>query len=92
MTAPRREWITTFSDEAVLSDLRKAAIDSMREIDDCPPEICPHAENRLTPIEFFNWVEATIHRAAREPVRLDHRETRRAGQVRRRTLEIVAAG
>jgi hypothetical protein len=92
VTDARRDWMPTFADRAVLSDLRKAARRCMTEADDCDPELCQHPVNRMTPIEFCDWVETTINTAARAPVRLDHRENRTAGQKLRRALEIVAAG
>lgn len=92
MTAPRRDWIATFADKAVLSDLFAAMDACMAELCDCDPDTCPHPQNRMTPREAAQWVETTINTAARAPVRLDHRENRKAGQQLRRALEIVAAG
>jgi hypothetical protein len=92
MTDARRDWMPTFADRAVLSDLFKAARRCMTEADDCDPEICAHDVNRMTPMDFAQWVETTINTAARAPVRLDHHENRTAGQKLRRALEIVATG
>jgi hypothetical protein len=90
MTDARRDWVPTFADPAVLSDLFKAARSCMRAADDCDPELCAHPINRMTPMDFAQWVEDEINAAKRAPVRLDHHETRRAGQQLRRALEIVA--
>lgn len=92
MTDARRDWMPTFADPAILSDLFKAARSCMRSADDCDPELCVHSVNRMTPMDFAQWVEDEIAAAKRAPIRLDHRETRQAGQVRRRNLEIVVAG
>ena len=91
--ANRRDWRETFEDPACLSDLVSAARSCMTAADDCPPELCPHAVNRMTPLEFAEWVEDTIN--ARRATRLDHAENRRAGQAVRRSsppeLRIVPA-
>lgn len=82
-------WLTTFADPAVLSDLFAAARECMGELDDCEPDLCPHPASRMTPLELAQWVESEVHRVQVAPQRLDHRENRQAGQMRR--LEMVAS-
>ena len=87
-----RSWLTAFElDAAALSDLFAAARDCMAEGDDCDPELCPHPEQRMTPLEFAQWVELEVKKAARAPIRLDQRENRQAGQYRRHGAEMVAS-
>jgi len=92
MTQPRRAWIESFSDPAVLSDLFAAAKSYMAEGDDCDPEHCPHPEQRMTPIEFAQWIEEQAAGVKRAPIRLDHRENRSAGQAARRSMEFASTG
>lgn len=80
-------WLSTFAERAVLDHLRDAAEACMADAGDgCPPETCRHDANRMTPLEFAEWVELQLVRR-RRPVRIDHHENRAAGQ--RRRLEIL---
>lgn len=70
MSAPRREWIDTFTPE-VLSDLRAAIHSMMRELDDCDPERCPHPEQMCWPIEVYQYIEREKHIEGQKPVRFE---------------------
>lgn len=89
MTQPRREWIRDLAaDPAVLSAVRAAAETCMREVcERHEPSECSCAVQMCTPLEFAEWLELTIERQRREPLRLDHRENRQAGQSARRVSE-----
>lgn len=82
MTQPRREWVQTFADPALLSDLRAAIVDMARTIDACDPEECMHDEAMVHPIEVFHWIECEVQAAKREPVRFErgHRPKARNGE------------
>lgn len=93
MTTPRRDWMKAIdSGQAGVTDIIRAARSCMAAADDCPPELCGHSVNRMTPLEFAEWIEDELSAGKRAPVRLDQRETRKAGQVHRRLMEMVATG
>lgn len=78
MTQARREWLATFMDPAVLSDLRKAVCAMAAEIDDCDPEECMHPDALVHPIEVFHWIERELHIEHQRPFHM-----RPAGQPNR---------
>lgn len=42
-------------------ELRQLAVDCMLDAGCCEePDLCPHAENRMTPLEFVDWVLARL--------------------------------
>jgi hypothetical protein len=71
MTAARRDWITTFADPAVLSDLFAAARSCMAQVCDHEPTDCDCELNRATFQEFAEWVELEVQAAQREPTRIE---------------------
>ncbi len=90
MTAPRREWLRAFAqDHGTVSDVLAAARSCMSEACDESPEKCSHPRQRMTPLEFAQWLEEQLHRDASTPQRLDHRENREGGQHRRHGLELA---
>jgi hypothetical protein len=92
VTAPRREFIKAFATgRATISDVLAAARSLMSEGCDEPPDRCGCPEQRMTPLEFAQWLESSVHKAQRAPVRLDQRENLEAGQRQRRQLEAVAS-
>jgi hypothetical protein len=92
VTAPRLEWLRAFAqDRGTVSDLLAAARFCMAEACDEPPEKCSHPQQRMTPLEFSQWVESQVHRAVRAPIRINHHETLEGGQRARRERESVAS-
>lgn len=92
MTQVRREWLATFMDPAVLSDLRKAVCAMAAEIDDCDPEECMHPEALVHPIEVFHWIERELHIERGKPVRIEpagRPNRKRDGELR---LNLAATG
>jgi hypothetical protein len=77
----RREWLCSLA--GCTDDILAAARACMRQLDDCEPDDCEHPEQMMTPLEFAQWLEREVHRVATAPIRLDHHETRRAGQFTR---------
>jgi hypothetical protein len=71
VTAARRDWLPTFADEAVLSDLEAALRSMAGELDDCNPEECMHPEQRIHPFEVYVWVVRELHMAQQRPSRLE---------------------
>lgn len=90
MTAPRREWIRTFADPALLEDLRDAARDCMGQLCSHEPAECDCAENRMQPAEFVDWLERElyIHRARPTKFEKGHRPRRKLGE----QLSLAIAG
>ena len=66
-----REWVRTFSDPAVMSDLREALRAMAGELDDCDPEECLHPEQRIHPHEVYEWIEREVHRENGKPAKLE---------------------
>lgn len=66
-----REWIRTFGDDATLRDLREALRAMAAELDDCDPEQCMHAEQRVHPFEVWEWIEREVQRERGRPVRFE---------------------
>lgn len=92
MTENRRTWTTAFSSgAATAADVRRAAETCMRELCDDAPAECAHTEQLMTPLEFAEWLEREVVRLKSQPVRLDQREGRRAGQHRRYALNAATA-
>lgn len=90
---PRGNWLRAFLDDPVaLWAVRQAAEVCMRQVCD-RHELgeCDCAEQMMTPLEFVDWIELEVNRRRHEPVRLDQRENRQAGQYRRNTAEMVAS-
>lgn len=87
---PAAKWLETFADRGVLLDAYRAARSCMREICDDEPDACSCADNRLTPLEFVEWIEQQVRLEKAKPVRLDQRENRSAGQVR--PLHLIVGG
>ena len=78
MTNLSRDWLATFADPAVRSDLRAAARSCMDYVDEDPdePEPCGHRQvDLMTPMEFVDWVEREVllDRQRPTPMRSDHR-------------------
>jgi hypothetical protein len=71
VTAAQRSWLATFSDEAVLSDLREALRTMAGELDDCDPEECPHPEQRVHPHEVYEWLEREVLMSQQRPMRFE---------------------
>ena len=95
MTAPKRDWLATFSDEAVLSDLFAAARDAMRQVCDHDPAECGCDLNRATFQEWAEWVEIEVRKEGRKPVRIEpagRPGRRKAADRRTLGLEFAAAG
>lgn len=70
MTAPRREWLQTFADPAILSDLFAAARDAMGQVCDHEPSECSCELNRATFQEWAEWVAIEAERSKGEPLHL----------------------
>lgn len=66
MSLERRPWLDTVTDPAMLSDLLAAASDCMAQICADDPAECSCAGNRMTPIEFVEWLERERHIADRD--------------------------
>lgn len=79
MTARRRDWLRTFADPAMLSDLRAAAADCMSQVCGHEPHECDCRANLMQPVEFCDWVELEVRNAEHDPVRFErgHRPRRR---------------
>ena len=93
MTQTRRQWIATFADPAVLSDLFAAARDAMRQICDHAPEDCNCELNRATFQEWAEWVELEVERERGKPVRFEPGyRPRRKDDERPPTLNLAIAG
>lgn len=79
-----RSWRELFSDPAIRSKLLAAARDCMRDGCACGPDgeavddpaFCDCPANRMTPLEFGEWIEreAFISERGAGVRRLDHRE------------------
>lgn len=82
MTAARRDWLSTFADPAVLSDLRAAARDAMRMVCNHEPEECDCPLNRATFAEWVDWVELEVARERGKPLYM-----RPAGQPNRKRVD-----
>jgi hypothetical protein len=90
----RRDWVHTFADPAILSDLFAAAQSCMSQVCSHDPAECDCRENLMTPLELAQWVEREIHanggmrhhRPAGQPNR------RRDGQARVMPLDLSIAG
>jgi hypothetical protein len=82
VTQARRDWLATFANPAVLSDLFAAARDCMAQVCDHEAHECPCPENRMTMVEFAEWVELEVKMAEREPVRFEP-----AGRPRRKAAD-----
>lgn len=92
MTGRARDWISTFADEAVLSDLFAAARDCMAQVCAHKPEDCDCDLNRFTPVEFAEFVELQVRQEGRRPIRFEagHRPRRKDDEPP--TLNLVVAG
>lgn len=66
-----REWVRTFSDPAVMSDLFAAAHDAMRQICEHDPSECDCPLNRATFHEWAEWVQLEVERERGKPVRIE---------------------
>lgn len=66
-----REWARTLGDPAVLSDLRAAAADCMAMVCNHEPSECDCPENRMTMMEFVDWIELEAKREQGRPVRFE---------------------
>lgn len=87
------EWHETFADKAVMEDLRAALREMAGQLDDCDPETCMHAEQRVHPYEVYEWIERELRKAAQakeRPVRFErgHRPRRRKSE----QLSLAIAG
>jgi hypothetical protein len=88
----RRDWVRTFSEPAVLSDLFSAAQSCMAQVCTHDPAECGCRENQMTPLELAQWIEREVHargghgRPAGQPNR------RRDGRVRAMPLDLSIAG
>lgn len=71
MSLTRREWLRTFSDQAVLSDLRTAARELMRQVCQHDPSECDCELNRFTPMEFAEWIELEVQQDRQRPMRFE---------------------
>jgi hypothetical protein len=83
-----RAWLDSFDDPGVRADLRRAARACMADTDDCDPDLCGHPSQRITPMEFVDWLEQTWHTRTRGVARDDQRDRPRA-RCSRRHLEVV---
>lgn len=90
MTSPRRQWLATFADPAVLSDLFAAARDAMSQVCDHEPSECGCELNRATFLEWAEWVERELHAERQHPTRFErgHRPRRKPGE----QLSLAIAG
>lgn len=66
MTQQQRSWTARLGEPKTLSDLMRAARDCMRDACECVPADCEHPHNRMTPLEFAEWIEREVHRAQQE--------------------------
>lgn len=89
MTVRARDWLPTFADPATLSDLFAAARDCMAQVCDHQPHECPCPENRMTMVEFAEWVELEVKMAEREPVRFERGKRPRRMKADQLTLSIA---
>lgn len=94
-TRQRRSWLITLADREILSALLTASRDCMTDACDDEPDDCSHAVNRMTPLEFAEWVEGQVRRSEREGDSAMTREHKEAGARRRwrapaRQLEAIA--
>jgi len=71
VTHPRREWMQTFADEAVMSDLYAAVRELMAQVCDHAPEDCNCPLNRVTPIEVAEWIEMEVRQNREGPIRFE---------------------
>jgi hypothetical protein len=81
----RRDWVRTFADPAILSDLRDAMRSMSAQLDDCDPSDCTHPEQRVHPMEVADWVEREVHVAGQRPTRFErgHRPRRKQQELAR---------
>ena len=89
MTAARRSWVATFSDEAVLSDLREALRAMAGELDDCDPDRCLHPEQRVHPHEVYEWLEREVLMSHQRPMRFERGHRPRRQKADQLTLAIA---
>jgi hypothetical protein len=66
-----REWIRTFGDPAVLSDLRAAARACMATVCSHTPDRCDCVANRMTPDELVAWIEREVILSQQRPMRFE---------------------
>lgn len=66
-----RAWVRTFSDPAVLSDLRAAAHECMGQVCTHRPEHCDCSENRMTPDELVAWIEREVFIDKERPAKFE---------------------
>jgi len=82
MTAPRRSWITVLADDDIRNAIRDAARAFIRDgcvhthYDDLGsvtdgPEHCTCSENRVSPLDFADWLDGEWRAAQRDPVRFE---------------------
>lgn len=71
MTAQKRDWLRTFAEPAVLSDLFAAARDCMGQVCGHEPADCDCPENLMQPSEFAEWIQRETLMAQQGPTRFE---------------------
>jgi hypothetical protein len=91
MTNARREWLATFADPAVLSDLFTAARECMGEVCQDDPAECSCDDNRMTALELAEWVELQVRIAEQrgEPIRFERGKRPYRSKAEQLTLAIA---
>jgi hypothetical protein len=94
MSLARRDWLDTFADPAVVSDLRAAARELMRQVCTHAPEDCDCELNRFTPAEFVDWLEGEVQQQRQRPMRFESgfRPRRMKGEEKPPTWSLAAEG